>query len=67
MSPEVAIAKSSLIGAGSADVKVDWKPSSPASREGGVAPGNIAQPFKRSGRMLSCRKGNGIKDPADFA
>ena len=27
---------------------------------------NIAQPFKSSGMMLTCRKDTGIKSPADF-
>jgi len=37
-----------------------------ASREKGVPLVNIAQPFKRSGMMLTCRKDTGIKSPDDF-
>jgi NitT/TauT family transport system substrate-binding protein len=42
-------------------------PAALASREKGVPLVNIAQPFKRSGMMLTCRKDTGIKVPADFA
>ncbi len=42
-------------------------PSALASREKGVALVNIAQPFKSSGMMLTCRKDSGISSPADFA
>jgi NitT/TauT family transport system substrate-binding protein len=55
-----------MIAGGSADVIIDWMPSALASREKGVALVNIAQPFKRSGMMLTCRKDTGIKSPADF-
>jgi len=41
-------------------------PSALASREKGVALVNIAQPFKTSGMMLTCRKDTGIKTPEDF-
>ena len=61
------IAPPQVIAGGGADVIVDWMPSALASREKGVALINIAQPFKRSGMMLTCRKETGIKDPADFA
>ncbi len=61
------IAPPQVIAGGGADVVVDWMPSALASREKGVALVNIAQPFKRSGMMLTCRKETGIKDPADFA
>ncbi|HKG75470.1 MAG TPA: ABC transporter substrate-binding protein, partial [Aestuariivirgaceae bacterium] len=49
-----------------ADVIIDWMPSALASREKGVPLVNIAQPFKRSGMMLTCRADTGIKAPADF-
>jgi len=55
-----------MIAGGSADVIIDWMPSALASREKGVPLVNIAQPFKRSGMMLTCRKDTGIKSPADF-
>jgi len=54
-----------LLGGG-ADVMVDWMPSALAAREAGAAVVNIAQPFKSSGMMLTCRKDTGIKSPEDF-
>ncbi len=60
------IAPPQVIAGGGADVVVDWMPSALASREKGVALVNIAQPFKRSGMMLTCRKETGISTPADF-
>ncbi len=55
-----------VLAGGGADVIVDWMPSALASREKGVALVNIAQIFKKSGMMLTCRKDSGIKSPADF-
>jgi NitT/TauT family transport system substrate-binding protein len=55
-----------VIAGGGADVVIDWMPSALASREKGVELVNIAQPFKSSGMMLTCRKDSGIKSPADF-
>lgn len=55
-----------IIAGGGADVVIDWMPSALASREKGVALVNIAQPFKRSGMMLTCRKETGIAKPQDF-
>ena len=61
------IAPEQVIAGGGADVIVDWMPSALASREKGVPLVNIAQPFKKSGMMLTCRKETGIKDPkTDF-
>jgi NitT/TauT family transport system substrate-binding protein len=60
------IAPPQVIAGGGADVIIDWMPSALASREKGVALVNIAQPFKRSGMMLTCRQETGIKTPADF-
>lgn len=60
------IAPPQIIAGGGADVIIDWMPSALASREKGVPLVNIAQPFKRSGMMLTCRKETGIKTPADF-
>ncbi len=51
---------------GGADVMIDWMPSALAAREKGSPVVNIAQPFKRSGMMLTCRADSGIKTPADF-
>ena len=59
------IAPPQVIAGGGADVIVDWMPSALASREKGVPLVNIAQPFKRSGLMLTCRNDSGIKTPAD--
>lgn len=61
------IAPAQIIAGGGADVIIDWMPSALASREKGVALVNIAQPFKRSGMMLTCRKDSGISSPKDFA
>ena len=55
-----------VIAGDGADVIVDWMPAALASREKGNMLVNIAQPFKRSGMMLTCRKESGIKSPADF-
>ena len=63
--PDVAPAQ--VIAGGGADVVVDWMPSALAAREGGLPLVNIAQPFKSSGMMLTCRKDTGITSPADFA
>lgn len=60
------IAPPQVIMGGGADVVVDWMPSALASREKGVPLVNIAQPFKRSGMMLTCRKDTGITKPEDF-
>jgi NitT/TauT family transport system substrate-binding protein len=60
------IAPPQVIAGGGADVIIDWMPSALASREKGVALVNIAQPFKSSGMMLTCRKETGITSPADF-
>ncbi len=54
-----------LVGGG-ADVVIDWMPSALAAREKGVPLVNIAQPFKSSGMMLTCRADSGITSPADF-
>ena len=62
--PDVAPAQ--VIAGGGADVVLDWMPSALASREKGLDLVNIAQPFKSSGMMLTCRKDSGIASPADF-
>ena len=56
-----------VIAGGGADVAIDWMPSALASREKGLALVNIAQPFKSSGMMLTCRKDSGITSPADLS
>ena len=60
------IAPEQVIAGGGADVIVDWMPAALAIREKGNKLVNIAQVFKRSGLMLTCRKETGIKTPADF-
>src|SRR5262245_36344676 len=60
------VAPPQVIAGGGADVVIDWMPSALATREKGIALVNIAQVFKRSGMMLTCRKDSGIKTPADF-
>lgn len=61
------IAPAQVIAGGGADVVLDWMPSALASREKGLPLVNIAQPFKSSGMMLTCRKDAGIESPEDFA
>ncbi|MDX0478176.1 ABC transporter substrate-binding protein [Sinorhizobium medicae] len=60
------IAPAQVIAGGGADVIVDWMPSALATREKGVPLVNIAQPFKKSGMMLTCLKESGVKSPEDF-
>ena len=55
-----------VLAGGGADVVVDWMPSALATREKGSAVVNIAQPFAKSGMMLTCRKDTGITKPEDF-
>jgi NitT/TauT family transport system substrate-binding protein len=55
-----------VLAGGGADVVVDWMPSALATREKGSPVVNIAQPFKRSGMMLTCRKETGVAKPEDF-
>ncbi|MEM7742264.1 MAG: ABC transporter substrate-binding protein [Pseudomonadota bacterium] len=60
------IAPAQVLAGGGADVVLDWMPSALATREKGLNLVNIAQPFKSSGMMLTCRKDTGITSPADF-
>jgi NitT/TauT family transport system substrate-binding protein len=60
------IAPPQVIAGGGADVVIDWMPSALASREKGVPLVNIAQPFQRSGMMLTCREETGIEEPQDL-
>ena len=60
------IAPGQVIAGGGADVVIDWMPSALAARENGLPLVNIAQPFKSSGMMLTCRKDSGITSPQDF-
>ena len=60
------IAPTQVIAGGGADVTVEWMPAALAAREKGLPLVNIAQPFKSSGMMLTCRAETGITSPADF-
>ena len=60
------VSPTQVMAGGGADVTVDWMPSALAAREKGLALVNIAQPFKKSGMMLTCRKDSGITKPEDF-
>ncbi|HUF56042.1 MAG TPA: ABC transporter substrate-binding protein, partial [Thermohalobaculum sp.] len=55
-----------VLAGGGADVIIDWMPSALATREKGVNLVNVAQPFKRSGMMLTCLKETGIETPQDL-
>ena len=60
------IAPAQVLAGGGADVMVDWMPSALAAREKGLPLVNIAQPFKSSGMMLTCRKDMGVNSTADL-
>lgn len=60
------IAPTQVLAGGGADVTVDWMPSALAAREKGLPMVNIAQPFKSSGMMLTCRKDSGVSTTDDF-
>ena len=60
------IAPTQILMGGGADVVVEWLPAALTAREKGAPIVNIAQPFKSSGMMLTCRKDSGIKSPSDF-
>ncbi|MGR3289946.1 MAG: ABC transporter substrate-binding protein [Paracoccaceae bacterium] len=60
------VAPTQVLAGGAADVVIDWMPSALAAREKGLPLVNIAQPFKSSGMMLTCRADSGIATPADF-
>ncbi len=60
------IAPTQVIAGGGADVMVDWMPAALAAREKGLPLVNIAQPFKSSGMMLTCRKDAGIETTEDL-
>jgi len=60
------IAPTQVIAGGGADVMVDWMPAALAAREKGLPLVNIAQPFKSSGMMLTCRKDAGVETTEDL-
>jgi NitT/TauT family transport system substrate-binding protein len=55
-----------VIAGGGADVIVEWMPAALAAREAGLPLVNIAQPFKSSGMMLTCRNDSGVTSTDDF-
>ena len=61
------IAPPQVMAGGGSDILIEWMPAALASREKGLNLVNIAQPFKSSGMMLTCRKDSGISSPSDFA
>ena len=60
------IAPTQVIAGGGADVTVEWMPAALAAREKGLPLVNIAQPFKSSGMMLTCRKDADVATTDDF-
>jgi len=60
------IAPPQVIAGGGADVIVEWMPAALAAREQGLPLVNIAQPFVRSGMMLTCLAETGVETPEDF-
>jgi NitT/TauT family transport system substrate-binding protein len=60
------IAPTQILAGGGADVTVEWMPAALAAREKGLPMVNIAQPFKSSGMMLTCRKDSGVAKTDDF-
>ena len=60
------IAPPQVLAGGGADVMLNWMPSALAAREKGLPVVNIAQPFKKSGLMLTCWKDTGIESVEDF-
>ena len=60
------IAPAQVLAGGGADVMVDWMPSALTAREKGLPLVNIAQPFKSSGMMLTCRKDMGVNSTDDL-
>ncbi|MEG9861624.1 MAG: ABC transporter substrate-binding protein [Parvularculales bacterium] len=60
------IAPTQVLAGGGADVAVEWMPAALAAREKGVPMVNIAQPFKSSGMMLTCRKDSGVTSTRDL-
>ncbi len=60
------IAPPQVLAGGGADVIVEWMPAALAAREAGLPLVNIAQPFKSSGMMLTCRNDSGVTSTEDF-
>jgi NitT/TauT family transport system substrate-binding protein len=60
------IAPPQVLAGGGADVIVEWMPAALAAREAGLPLVNIAQPFKSSGMMLTCRNDSGVTSTDAF-
>jgi len=60
------IAPEQVIAGGGADVITTWMAAALAARERGVPLVNIAQPFRQSGLLLTCRKDMGVESTDDF-
>ncbi|MGB0497813.1 MAG: ABC transporter substrate-binding protein [Rubricella sp.] len=60
------IAPPQVLAGGGADAMLNWMPSALAARERGLPVVNIAQPFVRSGLMLTCWADTGITEPEDL-
>jgi len=60
------IAPETVIAGGGADVIIDWLAAALSAREKGVPLVNVAQPFKNSGLLLTCRKDMGVNTTDDF-
>ncbi len=60
------IAPPQVLAGGGADIMLNWMPSALAARERGLPVVNIAQPFARSGLMLTCWADAGIESPEDL-
>ncbi|MAV46660.1 MAG: ABC transporter substrate-binding protein [Alphaproteobacteria bacterium TMED89] len=61
------IAPPQILAGGGADIMVNWMPSALSAREKGLPVVNVAQPFKSSGMMLTCRRDAGISSTDDLA
>ena len=61
------IAPPQILAGGGADIMVNWMPSALSAREKGLPVVNVAQPFKSSGMMLTCRRDSGISSTDDLA
>ena len=61
------IAPTQVLAGGGADLVVEWMPAALAAREQGLPMVNIAQPFKSSGMMLTCRRDAGVETTDDLA
>ena len=60
------IAPPQILAGGGADIMVNWMPSALSARENGLPVVNVAQPFKSSGMMLTCRRDSGISSTDDL-